>query len=249
MKQFLFIISFLCSFAMSHPQKGSYTVYLNNSEGSIKADVVYENKSIRVDENLSYFWYSSNKIMETKGGYDGRMLDGNYTSYYLNDNLHEKGQFSNGLKNGQWTLWYENGKIKEISHWKHGLKDGLFKKFDVRGNLQQVANMKHGKLHGAVLQYNADTIQRKQKYVHGVEKLPKVPKVKTAKDSASKHKWFFQHSKEPKPGLPTDTSSKEKSPSSTTDTTPKQNFWHPTFDHLFPKKKSKQAAQSHEKKN
>src|SRR3954463_14354625 len=98
------ICAFLLSLCLAVPvcaqdrQKGSYTVYLNNATGSIKAEVVFENKKVKAKEELTYSWYASNKIFETRGGYDGRMLDGPYTSYYLSDNLKEKGVFKNGVK-------------------------------------------------------------------------------------------------------------------------------------------------------
>jgi hypothetical protein len=33
-----------------------------------------DGEKVKVDNDLVYLWYKSNKIIETKGGYDGRLL-------------------------------------------------------------------------------------------------------------------------------------------------------------------------------
>jgi hypothetical protein len=170
-------------------QRGSYTVYLNNPSGSIKAEVVFENKPLKAKEELTYSWYASNKIMETRGGYDGRMLDGAYTSYYLSDNLKEQGVYKNGLKDEEWKAWFENGKLKEISNWDDGVKSGVYKKFDSRGNLVTQSYYRNGKLNGYEILYEGEKIISKKKYKRGEEIIPKAKKV-IQKDSAETRKGF-----------------------------------------------------------
>lgn len=173
--KYFFVLMFLAnSILAQNRQKGSYTVYLNSSTYSIKADVVYENKKNTSKEELTYFWYASNKIMETRGGYDGRLLDGLYICFYLSDNLKEKGKFENGLRDGVWQYWYENGKIKETTTWKNGEKNGIYKKYDIHGNLLVEATNKKGKLNGYEIKYEGEKIIRKIKYEDGIEILPKV---------------------------------------------------------------------------
>jgi hypothetical protein len=161
------------AFAQSK-QKGAYTVYLNNPSGSIKAEVLYENSRVKAEDQLLYCWYSSNKIMETRGGYDGRLLSGSYTSFYLSDNLKEKGAYKNGLKNGEWKSWYESGRLKEIVGWKNGIKNGSHLKYDSRGGLVYSAKFKNGKLNGIELVYENDKILTKKKFSGGKEIMPKI---------------------------------------------------------------------------
>src|SRR5687768_1768458 len=83
-------------------EKKSYPVYINYPDYSIKAIVLNDGKKIAAKEELTYSWHAHNKIMETKGGYDGKLLDGDYTAFYLSNAIKEKGAFNKGLKNGKW---------------------------------------------------------------------------------------------------------------------------------------------------
>lgn len=72
------LLLLLCSnvvFGQMKP-KETYTIYVNYPDYSIKATVSNTVKKIDVKESLLYYWYSSNKILETKGGYEGKILDG-----------------------------------------------------------------------------------------------------------------------------------------------------------------------------
>ncbi|MDF2432858.1 MAG: hypothetical protein JWP44_2489 [Mucilaginibacter sp.] len=69
---------------------------------------------------LYYFWYYANGIHSTQGGYNGKLLDGNYMEYYPDKSLKEQGYFIRGLKNGLWKTWNEDGTLKESVHWKSG---------------------------------------------------------------------------------------------------------------------------------
>lgn len=215
MRHFFLILLISKSMLAQNRQKGSYTVYLNNASGSIKAEVVYENKKISVQEDLTYYWYTSNKIIETKGGFDGRILDGAYTSFYLSDNLKEKGIFESGVKDDTWKAWYENGRVKEISNWKNGLKHGTSKKYDARGVLLTESNYKNGKLNGYEIIYEGDKPISKKKYDNGEEVLPKVKKVKadsTNSDSKGILNWFKKKEKQANSEPERITDKKEKQP-------------------------------------
>lgn len=150
-------------------QKECYTVYVNYPDYTAKTDIFSKDKKIKVNEKLTYYWYSSNKIMETTGGYDGRILNGPFTSFYLNSNLKEKGLFKNGVKNGEWITWYENGKIKEINTWRKGVRSGASKNFDVNGALLSEGAYKNGKLNGYQATYTSGKIREKRKYKNGIE--------------------------------------------------------------------------------
>lgn len=155
-------------------QKEYYPVYINYPDYTVKASIVSQNKKINIDRSITYFWYSSNKIQETMGGVDGKMLHGLYSSFYLNGNLKEKGIFKAGVKNGEWTTWYENGKIKEIITWKKGMRSKTALYYNDEGELASSAGYKKGKLNGYQLLYKNGVVQEKKKYKNGNEVIAKV---------------------------------------------------------------------------
>ncbi len=181
-------------------QKECYTVYVNYPEYTLKTDVSSKNTKINVKEDRTYYWYSSNKIMETEGGYSGKILNGFYTSFFLNGNLKEKGLFKKGLKKGEWITWYDNGKIKEINTWRQGLKAGHSKNFDVNGNMTEEAEYKNGKLNGTQTNYDGGKIIRKKMFKNGIEiiRQPKIPVKESSspKKSGNKISEKFKTAKE-----------------------------------------------------
>lgn len=185
MRKFLFLILLITNFSFAQmKQKEISTVYLNYPDYTIKTDILSAKKKIATKENLTYYWFASNKVMETKGGYDGKILSGSYTSFYLSSNLKEKGSFKNGLKNGEWITWYENGKINEIITWRKGIKAGRYKNNDNNGNLISEACYKNDKLNGYQMKYKDGKITEKRKYKNGVE-IIKVQKDVTSNDVIS----------------------------------------------------------------
>ncbi len=154
-------------------QKENYTVYVNYPDYTIKTDISSKVKRINIHEELTYYWYASNKIMETTGGYDGKILNGSYTSFYVSGNLREKGKFRNGIKNGEWIAWYETGKMKEINAWRRGIKSSTSKSFDINGDLISEAKYKKGKLNGSQTTYGNGKVITKKKYKNGIEVIKK----------------------------------------------------------------------------
>ena len=125
-----------CSVVFSqNPEKPkkTFTASISKRDTTIKADVLSDKSDFSPEENLTYCWFSSNRILETKGGYDGRLLHGSFTSFYGNKNLRQKGKFTKGLKKGKWINWYSDGSINEVSHWKKGMKNGKFYLYSVEG--------------------------------------------------------------------------------------------------------------------
>jgi hypothetical protein len=150
-------------------QQNTYVVYINYPDYTIKTSVSNSTKKINVSESLTYFWYASNKIIQTKGDYDGKLIDGAYTSFYLSSNLKEKGNFKKGLKDGKWISWYDNGKINEIINWRKGIRSGEYKKFDSNEFLSITSSYKNGKLNGIHTTYANGEIDKKTRYKHGRE--------------------------------------------------------------------------------
>lgn len=161
----------------------SFTVYINYPDHTIKATVVSDLKKVKTNDTLTYYWYASNKILKTQGGFDGKLLNGPFTSFYLSSALKEKGGFKNGLKNGTWYFWFENGKAKRISNWKSGVLNGKTLEYDDKGILRFEYNFKNGLWHGDYIEYSKDTIFVKKKFKNGKEIQPKSKKVKTKKTS------------------------------------------------------------------
>ena len=71
---------------------------------------------------LSYYWYSAGDVHKTQGGFSGKLLSGQYTVYYLNNNLKEQGIFKGGLKDGIWKEWGEDGLLLKTTTWRKGVE-------------------------------------------------------------------------------------------------------------------------------
>lgn len=182
-KKIVFIFFLIPCIAIAQlKEKNCYTVYINYPDHSIRATVFSKDKKLNVNRSLTYYWYSSNKILETTGGYDGKILNGTYTAFYLNGNLKEKGVFKKGIKNRTWIAWYENGKIKEVVRWRNGL---LFKIASFNGNGQIASEKRYrkGKMHGYQKLYTDGQVSEKKRYRNGTEIIKKV-KQNTEEQSA-----------------------------------------------------------------
>ncbi|MBI4946041.1 MAG: hypothetical protein HY840_06535 [Bacteroidetes bacterium] len=168
-------------------KKAKFTVHISEDKGNIDAEVLYKTKGLAAaKENKMYYWYSPNQIMETKGGYSGRLLHGNYSSFYGNNNLKEKGQFSKGLKSGKWTKWYDNGKLMEITNWKGSEKNGKYKLYNDQGEIVLEARFKNDKLSGKSTSYHLGKVLDVKRYKDGNEVPPKPEKVKKEKSPKEK---------------------------------------------------------------
>jgi hypothetical protein len=167
-----------------------YTVYINYASYSIRAEVSSSPLNFNAIKDLEYYWYASNKIYHTQGGFDGKILHGQFVSFYLSNNLKEKGIFKKGLKNGSWISWFENGKINEMTSWKRGLANGTFRTFNDAGNLISEAKYRNGKLHGSRKEYENGKLKTERKFKRGREiiKTPKPVKSEKKKESSLKEK-------------------------------------------------------------
>ena len=113
----------------------AFNITVNYDEFTVKTQMLKNPKKIKVDNDLNYLWFSSNRIIETKGGYDGKLLHGYYKSFYLNNQLKESGELKYGIKNGEWRNWYNDGNLKEISTWKRGRRNGKYEIYNDYGKL------------------------------------------------------------------------------------------------------------------
>lgn len=150
--RFIFFILVFLLFAFrpgdSSEKEKTYTVYINYPAYSVRADVLRENGKTKAKPEYTYYWYTNNDIKTTDGGFDGKLLHGNYKSFYRDMNLREQGKFCRGLKEGEWISWFAGGKIHELTSYSKGLKDGTELIYNERGELVSKKKYRKGLLHG-----------------------------------------------------------------------------------------------------
>jgi antitoxin component YwqK of YwqJK toxin-antitoxin module len=172
----VFIINGLLHLNAQNNITGLSTVVINQDEFTVKAGVLNDKVKINLCNVKSYKWYQAQKIMETKGGFSGKLLHGEYKEYYLNDQLKEKGFYKYGLKNKEWKYWYADGKLRETITWKKGLRQGKYQLYNDYGQLVATGKFKNDKLHGKFFTYgNGGKIIEEKVYKNGEEVLPILP--------------------------------------------------------------------------
>lgn len=180
------------SYAQHYIEPGkltSFNITVNHENYTVKTQMLKDAKKITPDNSLTYHWYQSQKIMETKGGFDGKLLHGYYKSFYLNDQLKETGTIRYGLKTKEWKYWYPDGKLKEIITWKNGRKKGIYKIYNDYGQLMAKGHFKNDYLHGKFYTYdNAGKVLERKKYKNGVELIKKPRVEKPKKEKVKKEK-------------------------------------------------------------
>ncbi len=160
----------------------SFNITVNHDDCTIKTQMLSTNKKMDAKSELTYLWYSSQKIMETKGGYDGKLIHGFYKSFYLNNQLKEQGTIKYGVKHKEWKFWYSDGSLRELITWKNGVKTGKYCIYNDMGQLMAKGNFKNDKLNGTFITYNSSgNVIDKKKYKNGMELVPKPKKVKEKK--------------------------------------------------------------------
>lgn len=95
-------------------------VTVNRDSDYVYAYTLPEPSTFSAHHDVWYHWYSGGTIKATRGGYDGKLLNGKFSCFYHNKNLEEQGLFKKGIKAGKWMSWYPSGELKSISHWRGG---------------------------------------------------------------------------------------------------------------------------------
>lgn len=168
-----------------------YEVSVQDTNFTYRFEILTNKISKGVNTNVFYFWYANNQLHNTLGGYDGRLLDGYYQSFYLHsNNLSSKGSFNEGLKTGQWTEWYQNGLIREISNWKNGLRDGITETFDSIGNKVSSKRYVKGEVHGVYCLFDSYGNMSYKIIVNGFEKDTQYVQHKTLWQTISPQNLF-----------------------------------------------------------
>ncbi len=179
-----------------------FNITVNYDDNTVKTQMLSQSKDIKINNDRTYMWYGAQKIMETKGGYEGKLIHGKYAAFYLNNQLKEQGQIKYGLKNKEWKYWYPDGKLREIITWKNGVKNGAYAIYNDYGQLMAKGNFKNDKLNGKFYAYNATgNITEKKVYKNGDEVMPKVKVEKPKNEKKVKEEKPAEEKKinEPKP--------------------------------------------------
>jgi hypothetical protein len=186
---FAFLGCFSQKFVEPDKQK-QFNITVNYEDYTVKTQMLSANKEIKISNDKTYLWYGSQKIMETKGGFDGRLIHGKYNAFYLNNQLKEQGMIKYGLKNKEWKYWYPDGKLKEIITWKNGVKNGHYELYNDNGQLMAKGNFRNDKLHGKFFTYGlGGKVTEKKAYKNGDEVIvPLKEKKESSPDKEAKKK-------------------------------------------------------------
>lgn len=139
---FLWALHFL---QIAHGQDLLALRHFNTEDFKMDFYIDIENKSIKYDDSLFYYWFKAQKIHVSQGHSSGDVLHGKFVKYYVNGQLAEAGVFQFGLKTGVWTSWHENGQISERYEYKKGLKSGNFILYNEEGHLIEKGKYKKNK--------------------------------------------------------------------------------------------------------
>ncbi|HIA11678.1 MAG TPA: hypothetical protein EYN69_06350 [Flavobacteriales bacterium] len=149
--------------------KSSRNIIIQNDDVMIEASALVGESKVNISDELTYHWFRNNEIHQTKGGFDGDIMHGDYTSFYPGKELKEKGSFNKGVKTGMWKSWHENGEVKEIVTWRNGMQNGAYMKYSSTGVLLLQSTFKNGLLHGKMVSYQDGKILNKSYYENGKE--------------------------------------------------------------------------------
>lgn len=226
-----------------------FNVTINQEDQIVKTQILKNPKRVQLDNDATYTWYTANQLVETRGGYDGRLLHGYYKAFFFNNQLRESGQMRYGLRQGKWRYWYSNGNLREIISWKKGRKHGLYAIYNDQGKLMAKGRFKNNLLHGKFYTYDiSGKISDTRRYRNGEEvksqekpaKIKEEP-AKLSKEEKAAAKAKKKEQKAEQRRLRREKKSTQPSPDAIApqekpqeDSTRKDNFFH----RLFKKKKS-----------
>ncbi|WP_149915196.1 toxin-antitoxin system YwqK family antitoxin [Sphingobacterium cavernae] len=137
---------------------GNKTITLHDDSTNVK--YVFDVKKKKVTNtatNSTYYWYTAGKIVQNQGGYDGKILHGDFSAFYPNKKMAERGEFKNGLKTGHWRKWRNDGTLQERTSWKKGIQTGKYVIFNELGNEIERGNKKNGYKHGKIIVYTSNS--------------------------------------------------------------------------------------------
>ncbi len=119
---FVLLVTFDRSFGQNLSDYDYNKVRIIDSGALVQAELLPYTNPPKPKIDRIYYWYNANQIHATQGGFTGKLLNGNYTSFYPNKSLREQGDFEKGLKQGIWKNWDASGKLIKTSYWDEGVE-------------------------------------------------------------------------------------------------------------------------------
>lgn len=162
----LTLISITC-FSQKVSENSNFPIRVMVGDSVVKAEAKVVKKSFNLVEDRVYYWYFSNKIHSTQGSFEGKLLHGDFSSFYRDGNLRTKGKFKNGLQEGKWTEWYNNGLTQNRYCCERGQRQGNYFHYGEDGYLLYKAHYTKNKLNGKYIEYNHGVKISKQKFHRG----------------------------------------------------------------------------------
>ena len=165
MKPRVFLLVFLLTGTIAFSQKKYPDIGLNKvrmylSDKSVLAEINPVKNIGNIFTDRIYYWYGTNQINLTQGGYSGRLLNGIYLEYFLNKNIKISGYYDNGLKEGIWKSWDSDGILIDYYTWKKGQRNGNFKLFNGHGKIKEIGIYKDNLLEGWKKNYkSSDSVE------------------------------------------------------------------------------------------
>lgn len=142
----LIIFTAMLAFAQKYSvNTDTRSIVLNYPDSTLKFEILNTDKSIKFDDNLVYYWYSTDKINTNRGGIGGKPLHGIYYVSSKSGSLLVQGKFDLGLKDGIWKYWYINGELKKVETWKNGKLNGSQINYSRSGKIETELQFKNGK--------------------------------------------------------------------------------------------------------
>lgn len=143
-------------------------ITLHVDSNQMKYSFQVKKVNFKASPDYTYHWYGAGKILQNQGSYSGKVLHGDFSSYYPNKLLAEKGTFKNGLKSGTWLNWNTDGYLKSSFAWKNGIKNGKYVIYASEGKISEMGKMTRGYKQGkATLIDSLNHQQAIQYYDHG----------------------------------------------------------------------------------
>jgi hypothetical protein len=181
-----FLVAGLFLQARDLPVKSdTYMVYINYENYSVRANVLYNAKKVKAKMGRMYYWYANNDIKNTDGSFDGKLLHGEYKSFFRDMGLKEQGNFNYGLKEGEWKTWFNDGKIHERINYEKGKAEGIEELYNEQGEIVSRSHFKNGVRNGKTIIYRKGKSDSLVLYKNGEVQFPPATKSRIKKNKTS----------------------------------------------------------------
>ena len=168
-------------------------VTINLDESTLKFNTFEDEEDLLFTNKFrNYYWYKTNELLTTQGGYEGRLLHGEFTELYDSKSLKRKGEFRKGTKQGSWRYWNTEGALTAMTKYRAGRRSGRSLRFDDQGYISESHRYKSDAKNGFSYIYTNGQVVKLIEFEDGVVleefNLPEP----CSKHSARmyKHSWY-----------------------------------------------------------